>query len=274
MSGSGNDFILIDNRRNVLKGHNVSRMAKAICQHHLSVGGDGLIILEPTKTRNVHFRWRLFNADGSEAEMSGNGGRCAARFAYLFGMAPRKMVFETLGGTVRAEVLKSTRGKGTSVKLEMPIPKDLQLDVKIRVVNQTYVGHFINTGVPHAVLFTEDIDGLDIISLGRNIRHHPLFQPAGTNVNFAAIKNPRSVQMRTYERGVEDETLACGTGAVATALVAGALSQGTSPMVLRQRSGMDLRVHYRWDGQGFSDVYLEGDARLIYTGELQEEAWK
>ena len=274
MSGSGNDFILIDNRRNILKNQNLSRLAKAICQHRLSVGGDGLIILEPSKTRDVHFRWRLFNADGSEAEMSGNGGRCAARFAHLLGMAPRKMAFKTLAGIVRAEVLELDRGKGTTVKIEMPVPKDLQLDIKIHVTGQTYTGHFINTGVPHTVLFTEDLDGVDLIGLGRSIRHHPLFQPDGTNVNFVTIKNPRLVQMRTYERGVEDETLACGTGAVATALVAGALGQGISPIDLRQKSGMNLRVHYRWDGQNFSDVFLEGDARLIYTGELQEDAWK
>ena len=272
MSGSGNDFILIDNRRNILKNHRLSQLAKATCQHHLSIGGDGLIILESTKTRKVHFRWRLFNADGSEAEMSGNGGRCAARLAYLLGMAPQKMAFETLAGIVQAEVLESGKRKGAGVKIEMPPPKDLQLDIKISVNGVTHIGHFINTGVPHTVLFVENIKAVDVIGIGKQIRHFPLFQPAGTNVNFAAVKNPRTIHMRTYERGVEDETLACGTGAVATALVASALGHGRSPVTLRQKSGQHLRVFFSWDGHVFSNVFLEGDAKVIYSGEMWEEA--
>ena len=274
MSGSGNDFILIDNRRKVLKGQDPGRLAKAVCQHRLSVGGDGLILLEPPKVKSNYFRWRLFNADGSEAEISGNGGRCAARLAYLLGMAPKRMVFETKAGLVRAEILEKRKGQSANVKIEMPHPKGLRLSVKIPVDGQTYVGHFLNTGVPHVVYLIEPLDTVDVIGLGRKIRYHELFAPAGTNVNFVAIQNPKTALMRTYERGVEDETLACGTGAVATALVAGALGRGTSPMTLRQRSGMSLRVYYRWDGRQFSDVFLEGDARMIYAGELWDEAWK
>jgi diaminopimelate epimerase len=266
MSGSGNDFILIDNRRGVLKefkGRKLNRFAANVCTHRLSVGGDGLILIErPARPREAHFRWRLFNADGTEAELSGNGGRCAARFAYLRKIAPPKMVFETLAGPIRAEI------RGTNVKIQMPTPQSLQLDVKIPFRDKTYVGHFLNTGVPHTVLFVEDPADEAVVELGRAIRYHELFQPAGTNVNFATIQTPRRARMRTYERGVEDETLACGTGAVATALIAGALGRGTSPMTLRQQSGMVLRVYYRWDGRTFSDVFLEGDARVAYTGEM------
>src|SRR3972149_7873971 len=258
MSGSGNDFILIDNRRKVLKGQDPGRLAKAVCQHRLSVGGDGLILLEPPKVKSNHFRWRLFNADGSEAEMSGNGGRCAARLAYLLGIAPKRMVFETKAGLVRAEIFEKRKGQSANVKIEMPHPKGLRLSVKIPVDGQTYVGHFLNTGVPHVVYLIEPLDTVDVIGLGCKIRYHELFAPAGTNVNFVAIQNPKTALMRTYERGVEDETLACGTGAVATALVAGALGRGTSPMTLRRRSGMSVRVYYRWDGRQFSDVFLEG----------------
>jgi diaminopimelate epimerase len=175
------------------------------------------------------------------------------------------MVFETLAGPIRAEI------KGTNVKIQMPAPKALQLDVKIPVGDKTYVGHFLNTGVPHTVLFVDDPASVEVVPLGRAIRHHELFQPAGTNVNFATIKTPGLVNMRTYERGVEDETLACGTGAVATALIAGALGRGRSPMTLRQQSGMALRVYYRWNGRNFSDVFLEGDARVAYTGEMGDE---
>ena len=169
------------------------------------------------------------------------------------------------GKRVKAEI------KGAHVKIQMPTPQALQLDIKVPVRDKTYVGHFLNTGVPHTVLFVDDPAAVDVVPLGRAIRHHELFQPAGTNVNFALIKTPRRVQMRTYERGVEDETLACGTGAVATALIAGALGQGRSPMTLRQQSGMALRVFYRWDGINFSDVFLEGDARVVYAGEMGDE---
>jgi diaminopimelate epimerase len=269
MSGSGNDFILIDNRRGLLKnfkGRQINRFAAAVCAHRMSVGGDGLILIERAEyPREAHFRWRLFNADGTEAELSGNGGRCAARFAYLKKIAPARMVFETLAGPIRAEI------KGTNVKIQMPAPQALQLNVKIPVGDKTYVGHFLNTGVPHTVLFVDDPASVEVVPLGRAIRHHELFQPAGTNVNFATIRTPRLVKMRTYERGVEDETLACGTGAVATALIAGALGQGRSPMTLRQQSGMALRVYYRWDGRNFSDVFLEGDARVAYAGEMGDE---
>jgi diaminopimelate epimerase len=269
MSGSGNDFILVDNRRGVLKefkGRKLNRFAAAVCTHRMSVGGDGLILIErAANPREAHFRWRLFNADGTEAELSGNGGRCAARFAYLNKIAPARMVFETLAGPIRAEI------KGAGVKIQMPPPQSLQLDVKIPVQDKTYVGHFLNTGVPHTVLFVDDPSAVEVVPVGRAIRRHALFQPAGTNVNFAIIKTPHLVKMRTYERGVEDETLACGTGAVATALIAGALGQGRSPMTLRQQSGMALRVYYRWDGQKFSDVFLEGDARVAYTGEMGDE---
>jgi diaminopimelate epimerase len=269
MSGSGNDFILIDNRHGALKefkGRKLNRFAAGVCTHRLSVGGDGMILIERTaRSREAHFRWRLFNADGTEAELSGNGGRCAARFAYLRRIAPAKMVFETLAGPIRAEI------RGTNVKIQMPTPQSLQLDVKIPVQDKTYVGHFLNTGVPHTVLFVEDPAAAAVVELGRAIRHHELFQPAGTNVNFATIQTPRRARMRTYERGVEDETLACGTGAVATALIAGALGQGASPMTLRQQSGMVLRVYFRWDGRQFSDVFLEGDARVVYTGEMGNE---
>ncbi len=269
MSGSGNDFILIDNRRQILKGRHLNRMAAAICAHRLSVGGDGLILIEPARDRRrAHFRWRLFNSDGTEAELSGNGGRCAARFAYLKKIAPARMVFETLAGPIRAEV------KRADVKIQMPTPKPPQLDMKIPIKGKSHLGHFINTGVPHAVLFVDDPAETDVVTLGRMIRQHDLFRPAGTNVNFVSILGPGLARMRTYERGVEDETLACGTGAVAAALIAGAMGRGNSPMTLRQQSGMSLRVHYRWDGKEFSEVFLEGDARVIYAGDLWEEGLK
>ena len=267
MSGSGNDFIIIDNRRKVLKGHRINKLAAAICSHRLSVGGDGLILLEPPRERRkAHFRWRLFNADGTEAEFSGNGGRCAARFAYLRKIAPARMVFETLAGPIHAKVT------GPDVKIQMPLPHSLRTAIEIPVGGSVHPALFLNTGVPHVVLFVKDVSEVDVVGLGRAIRNHEWFQPAGCNVNFATLINPGLAHMRTYERGVEDETLACGTGAVAIALVAGVLGKGRSPMILRQHSGISLRVYYRWDGKDFSGVYLEGDARVIYEGSLWDEA--
>ncbi len=222
LSGSGNDFILIDNRRGALKGVQLNRFAAAICRHRMSVGGDGLILFEKPRAKGAAFRWRLFNADGSEAEMSGNGGRCAARLAWLLGIAPKRMRFETLAGTVQAEI--TGRG-GTQVKIEMPPPHGLQLDLKVPFDGEARVGHFLNTGVPHFVYLLEDVSGIDVVGVGRRTRQHPAFQPAGTNVNFAKITGRHTIAMRTYERGVEDETLACGTGATATALVAGVLGR-------------------------------------------------
>ncbi|HEY5648468.1 MAG TPA: diaminopimelate epimerase [Nitrospiria bacterium] len=267
LSGTGNDFILVDNRRKLLKGQAPNRLAAAVCTHRMSVGGDGLILIEKARNpKKANFRFRLFNADGGEAEMSGNGARCAARFAYIKKIAPKNMTFETLAGPVEAQI------KAKNVRIRMPLPLALKPDVAIPLADGIVHGHFINTGVPQTVLFVEDIDAIDVFRLGREIRNHRLFKPAGTNVNFASLINSKNVRMRTYERGVEDETLACGTGATATALIAGALGKGSSPMTLKQRSGFPLRVFFNWNGTEFSDVFLEGDARVIYAGDMWEEA--
>lgn len=271
MSGSGNDFILIDNRRGQLKGDSPGKLAAAICRHRLSVGADGLILLEKARARSAHFRWRLFNADGTEAEMSGNGARCAARLAYILKIAPKKMAFESLAGLVRAEM---TGRRNDRVKIEMPGPKDLKLDMKLPFADETRLGHFINSGVPHFLYRVDDVEGADVVGLGRRTRNHDAFKPAGTNVNFARVTDRHTVIMRTYERGVEDETLACGTGAVATALILGVMNLVSSPVALRQRSGQILTVLFKIDGRRFTNVFLEGDAGIIYKGELWEDAWK
>jgi diaminopimelate epimerase len=268
MSGCGNDFILIDHRKKFLKDRELKRFAASICRHRLSVGGDGLILLEKAKKKDADFSWRLFNADGSEAEFSGNGGRCAARLAYLLKIAPARMAFETLAGLIQAKI------HGENVTIQFPIPQNLGLGLKIPVDDKTYEGHFLNTGVPHLVYFVSDLERTEVVPLGRKSRYHKMFQPAGTNVNFISVKNPHRIEMRTYERGVEDETLACGTGAVASALIAGALGKISSPVSLKQRSGQTLEVAFDWDGKQFGQVSLTGEARLIYEGRLWEEGWE
>jgi len=268
MSGCGNDFILIDHRKKFLKDSILERFAASICRHRLSVGGDGLILLEKAKKKGVDFSWRLFNADGSEAEFSGNGGRCAARLAYLLKIAPARMAFETLAGLIRARI------HGEDVTIQFPVPQNLRLGLKIPVDGKTYEGHFLNTGVPHLVYFVSDLEKAEVVPLGRKSRYHEVFQPAGTNVNFISVSGPSRIEMRTYERGVEDETLACGTGAVASALIAGALGKVKSPVRLKQRSGQMLEVAFEWDGRKFDQVSLSGEARLVYEGRLWDEAWK
>lgn len=265
MSGSGNDFVMIDNRDGRLDVE-PRLLAVRLCRRGMSVGADGVILVEPSS--KADFRMRIFNADGSEAEMCGNGGRCVARFAEILGIAGSRMAFETLAGLIRAEV------KGERVKLQISQPRGLQLRQSIDVDGVVHQVHSVNTGVPHAVIFCSDLDEVAVQALGRRVRFHPAFQPAGTNVDFAAVIEQRGLAIRTYERGVEDETLACGTGAVASALIAAALGLVSSPVQVRVRSGETLAVHFDGRGPEFHEVFFEGQVRLIYQGELMEDALK
>ena len=273
LSGSGNDFILVDNRRGIVDGNRAGALAAKICAHRMSVGGDGLILIE--RSRKAHFRWRLFNADGSEAEFSGNGARCAARFAYLRKIAPKRMTFETLAGIVSAEMVAAEPGgKPEAVKVRFPDPKGLRLNLNVTVNGATRQAHFLDSGVPHCVYLVDDPDQADIVGLGRPTRNHDLFKPAGTNVNFIKVLDPHRIRIRTYERGVEDETLACGTGAIASALLASRVAKVESPVTLVPQSGLELIVHFDVEGDSFTNVYLQGDARAVYEGRIMPDAWK
>ncbi len=258
--GNGNDFILIDNRRGILKGWNLGDLARTVCHRHFSVGADGLIVIVPSKT--VDFTWRFFNSDGSEAEMCGNGARCAARFAYLKKIAPRKMAFETLAGIIHAEVKKD------AVKVQLTGASGLRLNIAVPLEGGTRAGHFINTGVPHVVYLSDNLDAEDVEGTGRRTRHHELFRPAGTNVNFVRIDGPHRLGIRTYERGVEGETLACGTGIVAGALIASALGKASSPVEVTTKGGDKLIVSFRQEGEQFIDLRLEGEAVVVCEGTL------
>src|SRR5512135_2473626 len=236
MQGSGNDFILIDNRRAVLKGMDLRKLAMTVCHRHYSVGADGFIVIVPS--RKADFKWRFFNADGSEAEMCGNGSRCAARFAYLRKIAKKEMAVETLAGVIRAQV------KNDRVKVQLPGASGLRANIAVPLDSGLRMGHFINTGVPHLVSLTKDIQDEDVDRTGRTTRYHELFKPAGVNVNFIQIQGRHKIRIRTYERGVEGETLACGTGSVAAALVAGARGAVVSAVEVITRSGENLTVSF------------------------------
>ena len=260
MQGSGNDFILIDNRRGILKGRNLKALAMTVCHRRFSVGADGLIVIVPS--RRVNFKWRYFNSDGSEAEMCGNGSRCAARFASLKKIAPRKMAFETLAGVIHAEV------KQERVKVQLTDATELRLRREVPLDGSSRTGHFINTGVPHLVYLSEDLDAEDVQGTGSRTRYHDLFKPAGTNVNFVRVRDRHRLKIRTYERGVEGETLACGTGAVASALVAASLGRVASPVEVVTKGGETLTISFAQDGESFNDIHLEGEAQVICEGTL------
>lgn len=260
MQGSGNDFILIDHRQPMVTEEERVSLVKQLCVPKFGVGADGLIFIEPAT--KAAFRWRFFNADGSEAEMCGNGGRCAARFAFLQGIAPAHMAFETLAGLIHAQV------KGRRVKLELTPPHGLQLDLAIPLAEGTWQGHFINTGVPHVVIPVMEVAAVPVVEVGRAIRNHPLFQPAGTNVNFITHTGPQELSIRTYERGVEDETLACGTGSVAAALIGAHIYDLPSPVAVQTKSGETLTIYFTKDQGKFGSVFLEGEAVVVFQGEV------
>lgn len=266
MNGAGNDFIVIDNRAAVVPDMPLNEFAFLLCRRKMAVGADGLILVENSDTAD--FNWRFFNSDGSGAEMCGNGARCVARFAYLNGIAGSEMSFETLAGVVSASV------QADRVRVKMTEPENLVLYDNVDVAEGSVPISRVNTGVPHVIVMISQLAEMDVVGLGRQIRFHPAFGTAGTNVNFVEPEPDGSVSIRTYERGVEDETLACGTGAVAAAMVVSLKLGKQSPVQVLTRSGAALAVHFREAGGMFSDVYLEGDARIVYTGEIGEDAWK
>ncbi|MGB9691210.1 MAG: diaminopimelate epimerase [Candidatus Sumerlaeaceae bacterium] len=261
MSGAGNDFIVIDNRDGQLPEQGRKQLFSQWCRRGISVGADGVLLVEPS-TR-AHFRMRYYNADGREAETCGNGSRCIARFAFLRGIAGPDMRFETLAGIYEAQV------RGESVAVRMSDAHSLRL--AIPVSGELFSGevHFINTGVPHVVLFTNDLAHVPVAQIGQWLRYHELFAPAGTNVNFITIKGPNALSVRTYERGVEAETLACGTGSIASAIVAAHLGKVTPPVAVETRSGDVLNIDFELTPLGAKHVLLEGPARVVFRGYIE-----
>ena len=272
---SGNDFILIDHLKNgrTLKGNVYKTFAKKYCQRKLNVGADGLLVIVPSKKGS--FKMRIFNSDGTEAEMCGNGARCAALWARLTKPKLKTISFETKAGIIESEVCgqKCKEGNLNSIKIKMIDPFDLKLNIKMKVLDRDLTVNFINTGVPHIVVFVNGLKDIDVNGIGSAIRFHPMFKPAGTNVNFVEVINDNLINIRTYERGVEGETLACGTGATASALIF--KSCQTPEAVYRQKnvnvqvkSGEKLKVYFNKDSDKINNVWLEGKGTLVYKGEI------
>ena len=261
MNGAGNDFVLLDNRDQSLV---LERAQIAwLCDRHRGVGADGLLVVEPPQN-GAHFRMRYYNADGGEAEMCGNGARCFARFAQRVSGQAGDLSFETLAGVITAKFL------GNVVQVQMSEPHSLRIGETLEVAGENLTVHAVNTGVPHAVVCVADLEPVDVRRLGAALRFHPHFAPQGTNANFVQQLGPRSIRIRTYERGVEDETLACGTGMVASALILHELTGCGSPMQVAVRGGETLEIAFAKDGATYRGVTLTGPAEFTFAGET---AW-
>jgi diaminopimelate epimerase len=264
MSGTGNDFIVFDNRDGRFTGEE-SAFFSAVCRRGLSVGADGVILADRGSSAPV--RMRYFNADGGAAAFCANGARCAARFAFEKGYTgERRFILEASDGDHEMDVRPET------VRLRMAVPAGLNLSPGLIVDPRFRVAGFVNTGVPHLVLFLEDesaLEALDVAAAAPFYRRHPSF-PGGTNVNFAARTSNGAIRVRTFERGVEGETLSCGTGCAATALIASAEGSVSPPVAVHTRGGL-LTVEF--DPQ-WKTVILSGPAVFVFDGLLHPASWR
>ncbi len=263
MNGAGNDFVMLDNRDASLQL--ASDTIARLCDRHRGIGADGLLLVEPPKPgSSADFTFRYFNADGGEAEMCGNGARCFARFAKPFLPADAaSLSFDTIAGPVQA------RFEGDLVTIQLSPPIDHRPATPLEINGRTLDVHSINTGVPHAIVFVDDLEQTDVVADGRALRHHHAFAPTGTNVNFVAVTAPGHIIVRTYERGVEGETLACGTGVTACALIHQAIHHAPSPVEVIVRSGDTLRIGFSPQPDGsFTQVSLTGPAETTFHGQI------
>ncbi len=267
LHGSGNDFIIIPMEKNKLNlnTNEMSHWAKKLCTRKFSVGADGLIFLtkKGLSVDNASYKWHFYNSDGSRAEMCGNGSRCAARLAYELDYAPEEHIFETDAGPIYAHVYPGQH----LVRVQLTKPFDLNMNISLDIDNKNYIVHFVNSGVPHTVVFDENVEELDVKLLGKKIRFHKRFAPKGTNVNFVKVKGKNSLYLRTYERGVEDETYACGTGAAASAYIAYKKGLVKDTEVSVTTSGGEELIITIKD----NTLYLTGGATLVYQGILNSK---
>lgn len=254
ITGLGNDFILFDNRHAVLSGEGRA-FFREICQRRVSVGADGVILLEASQ--RADFKYRHFNSDGSDAEMCGNGARSICYYAFVNKIVSAHHSFEVNEAIYEAWV------KGNQVKLKMPPPEQIIPELGIVTEAELEEGGFVQVGVPHLVIFSSDVTQIDLMQIGRHYRFHPQFT-RGANVNFVQVLDAKTIQIRTYERGVEAQTLACGTGSTAAAIIA-ALKKGLNPPIQVNNPGGSLQLDW---GDNFNPIYLEGAVKIIYEGRL------
>lgn len=260
--GSGNDFILVDRRKENFTPN--KKVIQKLCAIKFGVGADGLLLIE--KSKKADFKMRIFNSDGSEPTMCGNGARCAA-FYYFQTTKKRDITIETGAG-----ILQAQNADKKKIRIKMTNPHSFETNVHMDHNGEKYVVNFIDTGVPHVVIFVSDVDKVDLDKLGPYIRYHKKFEPkGGANVNIVQVIRDNNIKIRTYERGVEDETLACGTGSVAAAVVYAnecPLLSYTKAINVHTRSGEALKVYCSFKDNKFYDVWLEGEANVVYQGKI------
>ena len=263
MNGAGNDFVLIDNRAQTIKFAR-DQIAR-LCDRHRGIGADGLLMLIPSVSGKADWAWEFFNSDGSSGEMCGNGARCFARFVQSRTGSAGDFSFETEAGIIAASF------HGDSVTVNLTEPADLRLDeqVPLSAGAHTITIHSLNTGVPHAVLFVPDAGKALVQQLGSEIRRHPHFGIRGTNVNFVQLLGSNRIRVRTFERGVEGETLACGTGVTAAALVSSRVHKLISPVRVHVEGGDELEVSFKETNGQFTDVRLTGPAEFVFEGRIE-----
>lgn len=257
--GCGNDFVLIDNRSGLFP-FNLPNVFSKLCHRQFGIGADGVILLE--SSLNADCRMRIFNPDNSEAEMCGNGLRCFVKWIETIGYKKNSYLIDTMHRQINASI------QGASVYAEMGLPKDVKWNIPIKFLDREVIGHYLNTGVPHVVIFVENVDEIDINTWGAAVRSHSFWGAQGTNVNFVQCISKHKIKIRTYERGVEAETLACGTGATASALAAVSLHQLSNPISVETRSKEILRIDFIRQEDAFSHVSMSGPAQSTYCGEV------
>ncbi len=261
MHGAGNDFVMIENLDGAIELS--SEQVARLCDRRFGIGADGLILLNPPAAEGIDATMIYYNADGGRVDMCGNGARCFTSFAILNGVGDGSQVnFTTDAGPMQAD---AEDGQYT---IRMTPVHSIELDQTLTTAHGSYDFAFMNTGVEHVVVFNEDVESVDIVPEGSAIRYHDRF-PAGTNANFAQIGDDGVIVVRTYERGVENETLACGTGVVAVAITANLTKDLPTPISLSVRGGDTLKVDFNRDGNAISDITLTGPAKVVFTGKVE-----
>jgi diaminopimelate epimerase len=262
MHGAGNDFVVVDDRQQTFPINETGWLQKT-ANRKTGVGCDGFILIQAPQANGSDFRMRFINPDGGEVEMCGNGARCVARVAQKLDIVDRAMAFETLAGMLRAEVRDDD-----TVCLHMTDPYDWCCNQTLSLDDTTIDYDFVNTGVPHVVERVDDTNEIDVLQRGAAVRYHNAFQPGGTNTNFISCDSASALRIRTYERGVEDETLACGTGMVAAALVAAKRGWVEPPVMLTCASSDRVFVDFELTDDSARNVTLTGPAVFVFEGTI------
>lgn len=262
MQGAGNDFVVFDNLNGCLRL--TTDQIRRLCDRRFGIGADGIILLEKNTGPSHDARMIYYNADGSRGEMCGNGARCFTAFALARELGSNgSLRFQTDAGSMAASA------RNNLYTIQMTDPADLKRDIRVELARGPAVVHFVNTGVPHVVRFVDDLDAVNVLAEGAELRRHEAFAPRGANVNFALVRdNEELIRVRTYERGVEAETLACGTGVTAAAIFANLIRGKTNPVRVQVAGGDILDVDFARDGDTFSNVTLTGPAQVVFEGRI------